>query len=382
MSAARQNQAAPTTRIDVEAVLAELGPRFASRAAEHDESGAFVAENYAELKELGVLAAGIPEALGGGGATYSELCGLLRGLARSCGATALALAMHTHLVAAVVWRWRRDPKAVEGLLRRIVDERLVLISTGASDWLGGSGRAERVAGGWRVNARKIFGSGVPAGDVLITGAVWDDPEVGPTVLHFRLSLKADGVRVLDTWHVMGMRATGSHDVTIEDAFVPDTAISDRRPQGKWHLLMHVASAHAFPLVYSVYLGIAEAARDLAVQRMRERGRGDADVCQLVGEMENELATARLAHADMVAAAAAEPGPETTNRVMTGRTLTGRAALRTVDKAMEVVSGAALYHSTGLERLFRDVQGARYHPLQEKAQQRYAGRMALGLDIDG
>jgi acyl-CoA dehydrogenase len=47
-----------------------------------------------------------------------------------------------------------------------------------------------------------------------------------------------------------------------------------------------------------------------------------------------------------------------------------------------VSGAALYHSTGLERLFRDVQGARYHPLQEKAQQRYAGRMALGLDIDG
>jgi acyl-CoA dehydrogenase len=382
MSAIRQNQAPPTTPIDVEAVLAELGPRFASRAAEHDESGAFVAENYAELKEMGVFAAGIPEALGGGGATYPEMCGLLRGLARCCGSTALALAMHTHLVAAVVWRWRQDPKAVEGLLRRIVDERLVLISTGASDWLSGSGRAERVAGGWRVNARKIFGSGVPAGDFLMTGAVWDDPEGGPTVLHFPLSLKADGVRVLDTWHVVGMRATGSHDVTIEDAFVPDTAISGRRPQGKWHVLMHVASAHAFPLVYSVYLGIAEAARDLAVQRMRERGRGDADVCQLVGEMENELATARFAHADMVAAAAAEPGPETTNRVMTGRTLTGRAALRTVDKAMEVVSGTALYHSTGLERLFRDVQGARYHPLQEKAQQRYAGRMALGLDIDG
>jgi acyl-CoA dehydrogenase len=100
-------------------------------------------------------------------------------------------------------------------------------------------------------------------------------------------------------------------------------------------------------------------------------------------MENELATARLALADMVAAGAdAAPGPETTNRIMTGRTLTGRGALRTVDKAMEIVSGAALYRNIGLERLFRDVQGARYHPLQEKAQQRYAGRMALGLDIDG
>jgi len=36
----------------------------------------------------------------------------------------------------------------------------------------------------------------------------------------------------------------------------------------------------------------------------------------------------------------------------------------------------------LERRFRDVQAARFHPLQEKAQLRYAGRMALGLDIDG
>jgi len=37
--------------------------------------------------------------------------------------------------------------------------------------------------------------------------------------------------------------------------------------------------------------------------------------------------------------------------------------------------------TGLERIFRDVQAARYHPLQEKAQARLAGRLALGLDID-
>jgi alkylation response protein AidB-like acyl-CoA dehydrogenase len=383
MSAVRQNQPVAKSGIDTIALVNELGPRFAARAAEHDASDAFVAENYAELKGRGAFAAGIPEELGGGGASYPELCAMLGALARYCSSTALALSMHTHLVASVVWRWRRDPQAVEGLLRRIVNERLVLISTGASDWLNGSGRAERVDGGWRVNARKIFGSGVPAGDFLITGAVCDDPETGATVLQFPLSLKANGVRILDTWYVMGMRATGSHDVAIEDAFVPDTAISGRRPQGKWHLLMHVAATNAFPIVYSVYLGISEAARDLAIQRTRERGRSDADVCYLVGEMENELATARLAHADMVkTAATAEPGAETTNRIMIGRTLVGRAAIRTVEKAMEVVSGAALYRNIGLERLFRDVQGARYHPLQEKAQHRYAGRMALGLDIDG
>jgi acyl-CoA dehydrogenase len=99
-------------------------------------------------------------------------------------------------------------------------------------------------------------------------------------------------------------------------------------------------------------------------------------------MEDALAGARLAQADMLAAAAADdPGSETTNRIMTGRVLTAHSALLTVEKAMEVVGGASLYRDLGLERLFRDIQGARFHPLQEKAQQLYAGRMALGLAID-
>lgn len=266
MSAVRQNPSSTRSGVDLIALISELGPRFAARAAEHDASESFVAENYAELKECDVFAAGIPGELGGGGAPYPEVCDALRVLAQYCSSTALALAMHTHLVAAIVWRWRRDPQAVEAFLRRVVNERLVLISTGASDWLNGTGKAERVEGGWRVNARKIFGSGVPAGDFLMTGAVCNDPEAGATVLHFPLSLKAAGVRVLDTWHVLGMRATGSHDVAIEGAFVPDSAISARRPQGKWHLLLHLAVMIAWPIVYGVYLGTAEAARDLTVRR--------------------------------------------------------------------------------------------------------------------
>jgi alkylation response protein AidB-like acyl-CoA dehydrogenase len=369
-------------RTDWTALMNEIGPRFASRAADYDANDTFVAENYAEIKALGVFAAGIPGELGGGGASYSEIAEMLRELAHHCGSTALALAMHTHLLAASIWRWHRDPTAVEKLLRRVVDERLVLISTGASDWLKGTGKAERIDGGWRIYGRKIFGSGVPMGDLLITGAVYNDPADGPTVLHFPLSLKAEGVRILDTWHVLGMRATGSHDVEIEGAFVPDAAVAARRPQGKWHPLLHLASMVAFPLVYSVYLGVAEAARDIAIDRARSRN-ADETLSYLVGEMEDELALARLARADMVmAGATAEPGKDTTNRIMAGRTLAGRAAIRTVEKAMEVVGGASIYRDLGLERRFRDIQGARFHPLQEKAQYRFAGRIALGLDIDG
>jgi len=187
--------------------------------------------------------------------------------------------------------------------------------------------------------------------------------------------------VLDTWRVLGMRGTGSHDIAIDGAFVPDTAIIARRPQGKWHLLFHVISLLAIPLIYSVYLGIAEAARDIAVKRARSR-RDRQDISYLVGEMENELATARFAHRDMLdAAATTKPSEDATNRVMTGRAILASSAIRSVHKAMDVAGGAAFYRDLGLERLFRDVQAARFHPLQEKAQLRYAGRMALGLDID-
>ncbi len=85
---------------------------------------------------------------------------------------------------------------------------------------------------------------------------------------------------------------------------------------------------------------------------------------------------------MIALAETEmPGELTTSRTMTGRTLAGDAAIRTVELAMEVAGGPAFHRSLGLERAFRDVQGARFHPLQRKPQLRYTGRVALGLDVD-
>jgi alkylation response protein AidB-like acyl-CoA dehydrogenase len=324
------------------ALMHELGPDFAARAARCDNEDLFVVENYVALKKHGVLTAGIPAELGGGGAEHRELGEMLRVLARYCGSTALTLSMHTHQAATAVWRWRRDPVPIETLLRNVVTQNLVLVSSGGSDWIAGSGKAERVAGGWRITARKIFASGGPVGDVLVTSAVWDDPERGSTVLHFPLSLGASGVTVLDTWRVLGMRGTGSHDIAIDGAFVPDTEILLRRPQGKWHLLFHVISLLAIPLIYSVYLGIAEAARDIALERARSRRDGQ-DVSYLFGELENELATARFAHRDMLdAAATAEPSEQTTNRIMAGRTILARSVIRSVEKAMEVAGGAAFY----------------------------------------
>jgi len=364
------------------ATARELGARFAQRAAAVDEEDAFVAEHYADLKESGLVHAAVPVELGGGGASHAEMCAVMRELAHHCASTALAFSMHTHQVVTNAWRWRHAKAPVEGLLKRVAAERIVLLSSGGSDWLAGSGTATRVEGGFRVNARKIFTSGAPAGDLLLTSAVHEDPKEGPTVLHFAVPMSSDAVRIEPTWRVMGMRGTGSHDVTLTDYFLAEAAVGGKRPQGKWHPLFHIISMIAIPLIYSVYVGVAEAARDLAL-RFASKRRADGHLLQAVGGMENELAAARLAIADMIAAAEGNaPGAAITNRVFIGRGIVARSVIGTVEHAMQVAGGSAFYRDNRLERLFRDAQAARYHPLQDGPQRELAGRLALGFDADG
>jgi acyl-CoA dehydrogenase len=368
--------------IDWSALAQDVAAQIAADAARHDADDSFVAEAYALLKREGLFKAHVPAELGGGGASYAEICRLVRELARGCGSTGLAFSMHTHLVALAVWRWRNEGAPTDGLLKRVAAEDLVLVSSGGSDWLTSAGTAVKVDGGFRITARKIFSSGSPAGDLLMTSAVYDDPAAGPTVLHFAVSLKAEGVTIHDTWRAMGMRGTGSNDVELNQVFVADAAIAGRRPQAKWHPLFHAISMVAFPIIYSAYLGVAEGARAKALEVARRKA-GDDGLSYLVGEMETAFFSAETAVEAMIRTAeTAKPGPEITSRTMIGRTLAGQAAIRTVERAMEVAGGAAFYRGLGLERAFRDVQGARFHPLQEKPQLRYSGRLALGLDIDG
>lgn len=367
---------------DWSATAARLAPQLAADAARHDAEDAFVADNFARLKAEGFFKALVPVELGGYGASHEEICDAIRVVGAACGSTALAFSMHSHLVAVAAWRWRHQNAPTDGLLKRVAAEDLVLVSSGGSDWLKSAGTAVKVDGGFRITARKVFSSGSPVGDLLMTSAVYDDPEAGPTVLHFGVSLKAEGVTLHETWRAMGMRGTGSHDIELKEVFLADAAVSGRRVQGKWHPLFHMISFLAFPLIYAAYAGVADSARAKALEFARKKT-DDAAIAMLVGEMETAHVAMSLAHADMVANAAnAMPGAEATSRTMIGRTLVGQGAIRTVELALEVAGGAGFYRAAGLERAFRDVQGARFHPLQAKPQAVLAGRVALGWDIDG
>jgi alkylation response protein AidB-like acyl-CoA dehydrogenase len=360
--------------------LAEsLGTQFAAKEAEADEHDLFVADNIAKLKASGLVAAGVPTELGGSGASYPDLCAVLRILGRYSSSTALAFSMHTHQVMIPTWRWQHQNAPVDGLLKRVATEQLILLSSGGSDWLQSAGTAVKVEGGFLVTARKVFASGAPAANLLMTSAVYEDPDVGATVLHFAVPMTAQGVAIEPTWQAMGMRGTGSHDVVLSDVFVPDVAIALRREQGKWHFIFHLISMIAIPLVYSVYVGVAEAARDRTVQ-LAMKHRIDEHLCYRVGGLENELMAAKLALQHMVSTAvASQPSFETTNQIMTGRALVAKAVLNVADLAMDIAGGSAFYRKLGLEKLFRDLQGARYHPLREEAQRKLSGQLALGWD---
>lgn len=360
--------------------LAALLPGFAERAAAHDAEDCFVAENFAALKAARLMSAAVPADLGGDGLAIADLARLLHQLAGACPSTALAFAMHTHVVALLAWRRQHQKAPVDAVLGRIAREQLTLISSGGSDWLDSAGTARRGEGGFVIDAVKAFASGSPAGDLLNTSAIYQDPQAGPTVLHFMVPLTAKEVTVEQSWRAMGMRGTGSGAIRLDGFFVADAAVGAKRPRGKWHPLFHMVSMVAIPLVYSVYYAVAESMRDVAVGAARLKPASAALIDQ-VGELETELAAARMALADMLQAAEGPPCPETTNRVFLGRANVVRALMAVAERALELGGGQAYQRPHRLEQLFRDLQAARFHPLPARQQRELAGKLALGLDID-
>jgi alkylation response protein AidB-like acyl-CoA dehydrogenase len=350
-----------------------LGAEFAERAGGHDEADTFVSRNYAALKEERVFSAAIPGEFGGGGASYNELSDMLRTLAQYCGSTALALSMHQHLIAATIWKQRRG-QGGEPLLKSVAEKQLVLVSTGAGDWLESKGAATKTDGGYLVNARKHFASQSAVGDLLVTSAPFGDQ-----VLHFALPMNAQGITVLNDWRALGMRGTASHTVQLDNVFVPDAAIVLRRPRGAYHPVWNIVLTVAMPLIMSVYVGIAQQAAKLALDHARRKKNARSQAPSLVGEMHNDLVAAEIQLGDMLRIANNydfDPVDRHGQDILTRKTNVANAAIRVVTKAMEIVGGEGFYRSFGLERLFRDVQAARYHPLPESEQVKFSGEYLL------
>ena len=358
----------------------KIGPLFAETAAENDAHATFVEKNFAVLRENKLFSACVPQELGGGGASHSEMCRALRELAAYCGSTALSFSMHQHLVLAQLWNHLHGNPG-KAVLEKVAGSELVLISTGGRDWLESNGTMEQVEGGYHVNAFKAFASGCPAGNLLVTSAQYDDPKEGAQVLHFAVPLNAEGVTIKDDWDTLGMRATGSNSVVLEKTFIPEEAVVVRRPRGMFNPMFCVIATVALPVFMAPYVGVAEKAAAIARREAAKR-KDDPAIPYLLGEMENALTIAQLAHDSMVANAddcKFDNTVENANAALVRKTIISKAVRKTVDKALEAAGGSAYFRRVGLEQLVRDSFASQFHPLPEKKQTHFSGRLALGLD---
>ena len=369
---------------DFVAWAAELGAMIRDYAERHDEEGTFVSEAYEILRESGYLKLAVPTELGGRGATIRQVAMAQRELARHCASTALASVMHHHVVLFTAWRLRRGMPGAEATLRRVVNDGIVLVSTGGADQTRPRGEAKRVDGGYSVSGRKIFASQAPVGTVMSTMFPYEDPDDGRIVLNMAVPLASPGVTILETWDALGMRGTGSHDIELRDVFVPDERVLARRPHGKVDGPLQIILTIAMPPIAAVYLGVAEAARDHAVAAVTATPRGDDPTIQRqVGLMDTRLRVAGWALAGALQIAGDDPTPsmDTVAAVMAAKREIALAGIEVCDLAMDVAGGAAYYRTSPIARCYRDVRGAKFHPFGPEETLVHAGRLALGRPAD-
>ncbi|QNK55696.1 acyl-CoA dehydrogenase family protein [Paenibacillus sp. PAMC21692] len=343
-----------------------LAAKFAERAARHDEEGSFPFDNFADLREAGYLKLTVPAEYGGDGIDLHGLVLLQERLAYGDGSTALAVGWHVGQVFHYRESGKWQQKLFAELCRSVVRDG-TMINTFASEASTGSpsrgGRPETIAvrsdGGWRLTGRKTFSTLSPILDRFVVSAYIPEEAV---VSEF-LVMKSENVTLVETWNSLGMRATGSHDVVLDGAFVP----SEHRIAGGgiddgsgW--LLHIPAC---------YMGIALAARDYALEFARTYQPNYTDkpiasfpaVQASIGEMELALRSART----VLFAAADRWDKERDNRpalkpeLGLAKHVTTNNAIRVVDLAMRIVGGTSLSRSLPLERYFRDVRAGLHNP---------------------
>lgn len=361
---------------------AACGPVLAAQAAQHDRDGSWVHESFEHIRQSGLLSIGVPTELGGEGATIRQVAMVQRELAKYCGSTALASSMHQHVTAFTAWRYRRGLPGAEATLRRVAGEGIVLVSTGGADFTHPRGSAQKVDGGYRVSGTKVFASQSPAGTVLSTMFVYDDPDRGPRVLNMAVPIASPGVQIIDTWDTMGMRGTASNDVIIDDVFVPDERVLADRPHGVVDPPLQVISTIGFSIIAAVYLGIAEGACQHAIAAAAGR-EFEPTVQRQVGLMKHRSRVASWALDGALAQAGDDPTPsmETVAAVMAAKREIALAGIEICDLAMDLGGGAAFFKGSPIERAYRDIRAAKFHPFNAENTLIHGGRLALGLPAD-
>jgi acyl-CoA dehydrogenase len=192
-------------------------------------------------------------------------------------------------------------------------------------------------------------------------------------------MKSVGVSLLDDWHVMGMRSTGSQTIVFDNVFIPETAISLERPQGEYHGVWNVVIPVAMPLIMSAYVGIAEGAFHEAISIGKNYQRNQKHLKYIVGKAYNSFIQALTLWRSMIIMASDlifNPDTQKTIDILSLKTNVCDACIKTVNECMDIVGGQSFYKTHALERMFRDIQAGNFHPLPKWDQYAFTGDIIL------
>jgi alkylation response protein AidB-like acyl-CoA dehydrogenase len=344
-----------------------LAEDFATRAARHDREASDPLENYAALRQEGFYGLNIPVELGGSGVGLLGWSLAAEELAQGCASTALAFNMHLSIVGPLMESPLVALATKERLAKMVVHEHKLIagnFSEPTTSGLVGTpvplARARRAEGGYRISGRKAFASMIAAADYCAVLAYPEESTASTAAMMLLVPRDASGRRVEEVWDTLGMRATRSDSMVLDECWVSDDAmlvraddiVPFRRDGANWFWGSYTA----------VYLGIAVAAYQATIKTVQNRTPPGftqplayhPDVRRHVAEMSVDLEAARLLtyHSAWLSDSQG-PTRATLSALYRAKYFVGEAVTRITRTAMTLGGAHALLKTAPLERLFRD-----------------------------
>lgn len=349
--------------------------------------------SVAELREAGLHRLLQPARYGGAEAHFGGTVDVVGTLSTGCASTGWVFAQYiSHDFLLSYW----PPDGQDDVWGARPD------ATIAGSLIPSCGRAERTNGDWRLSGQWPFASGIYGADWFLASAF---VETGDGAKEARIfAVPRAEIEILDTWHTVGLRATGSADVKLDGVSVPHhrTVRVDETKGGGTAPGCAVNTASLYRLgayaMFSVYqssvsYGLARGTVESYLEHMRQR------VSRMTGSRVADYATAQskvgeaavcvdaaglLLHdcceRAMHAAESGEVPSMALKTMLRGNgTYAGNLASRAVDLVVMLSGGAALYDSNPLSRVMRDMKACQAHITQTwDANGANYGRVLLGL----
>ncbi|MFG1934359.1 acyl-CoA dehydrogenase family protein [Mycobacterium sp. NPDC048908] len=366
---------ADTTRPDIQQHARRIAEMASGLGQQIDAGRRLPVDLVDALREAGLLRAGAPAEVGGGELDPGTALRCAEEIARGDASAGWCVSIATTASLLVAYLPPTSREEYFGGGRGVA----------AGVWAP-HGKARTVPGGVVVTGRWAFCSGITHADVLFAGCVHDDR---PAVV----ALPTAQLQVLDTWHTLGLRGTGSHDAVADDVFVPadrvlsifDGPMIDRPlyrfpPFGFFAACITAAAMGNARAAIDDFVELAGAKKGVSSARtLAERPTVQAAVAAVEADLESARALYYQAVETAWRASQADPPVpvEARTRLRLAATHGVRTAADVVRRMYDLAGGSAIYDGAPLQRRFRDAFTATAHFQVNLASRELPGRILLG-----